>query len=238
MVRDKPVFEVCFWSHLNNTILGRSCPLFLEKEKLRHSLGQPSRSDFVQSEFGDEILMDFQLDYQNHKPLLITLAGLPGTGKTTLAKAFAKNLSLVYLRLDCIEVPFYRYNATSGLKGEGYDAIVNLARENLNLGLDVIVDTVNPLHLIRKLFRDLAKESNANLLQFELKTNNLLLHKKRVEQRKADIVGHNLPTWNKVLNVKYEEWDKSVDGLVTVIFTDNGEKAFSECLDTIQNHLD
>ena len=51
MVRDKPVFEVCFWSHLNNTILGRSCPLFLGKEKLRHSLGQPSRSDFVQFKF-------------------------------------------------------------------------------------------------------------------------------------------------------------------------------------------
>lgn len=52
--------------------------------------------------------MDFQFDCQNHKLLFITLAGLPGTGKTTLAK----NLSLVYLRLDCIEVPFYRYNAT------------------------------------------------------------------------------------------------------------------------------
>ncbi|MEG0253759.1 MAG: AAA family ATPase, partial [Muribaculaceae bacterium] len=185
-----------------------------------------------------DIDMDFQLDYQNHKPLFITLAGLPGTGKTTLAKALAKNLSLVYLRLDCIEAPFYRYNATSGSKGEGYDAIVNLARENLNLGLGVIVDTVNPLHLTRKLFRDLAKESNANLLQFELKTNNLLLHKKRIEQRKADIVGHNLPTWDKVLNVEYEEWDESVDGLVTVIFTDNGETAFSECLGTIRNHLD
>lgn len=172
------------------------------------------------------------------KPLFITLAGLPGTGKTTLAKSLAKKLSLVYLRLDCIEVPFYRYNAASGSKGEGYDAIVNLARENLNLGLDVIVDTVNPLHLTRKLFRDLAKESNANLLQFELKTNNLLLHKKRIEQRKADIIGHNLPTWNKVLNVEYEEWDESVDGLATVIFTDNGKKAFSECLDTIRNHLD
>lgn len=182
--------------------------------------------------------MDFQLDYQNGKPLFITLAGLPGTGKTTMAKLLARKLSLVYLRLDCIEVPFYRYNATSGSKGEGYDAIVNLARENLNLGLGVIADTVNPLHLTRKLFRDLAKESNANLLQLELKTKNLLLHKKRIEQRKADIVGHNLPTWNQVRKAEYEEWDESVDGLATVIFTDNGEKAFSECLDTIRNYLD
>lgn len=145
---------------------------------------------------------------------------------------------MVYLCLNCIEVPFYKYNAISGSKGEGYDAIVNLARENLNLGLGVIVDTVNPLRLTRKSFGDLAKESNANLLQFEFKTNNLLLHKKRIGQRKADIVGHNLPTWNKVLNIEYEEWDESADGLATVIFTDNGENAFSECLDTIRNHLD
>lgn len=41
-----------------------------------------------------------------------------------------------------------------------------------------------------------------------------------------------------MLNVEYEKWDESVDGLVTVIFTDNGETAFSECLDTIRNHLD
>ncbi len=32
VVRDKPVFEVCFWSHLNNTILGRRCPLFFKKK--------------------------------------------------------------------------------------------------------------------------------------------------------------------------------------------------------------
>lgn len=165
------------------------------------------------------------------------MAGLPGTGKTTLAKSLAKKLSLVYLRLDCIEVPFYKCNATSGSKGEGYDAIVNLARENLNLGLGVIVDSVNPLHLTRKLFRDLAKETNTNLLQFELKINDLLLHKKRIEQRNADIIGHNLPSWNNVLNVKYEEWNESVDGVVTVIFTDNGENAFNECLDTIRNYL-
>ena len=46
-----------------------------------------------------------------------------------------------------------------------------------------------------------------------------------MEQRKADIIDPNLPTWNKVLNVEYEEWDESVDSLATVIFTDNGEKA-------------
>lgn len=48
----------------------------------------------------------------------------------------------------------------------------------------------------------------------------------RVQQME---VGDEL-SWNNVLNLGYEEWDENVDGFVTVIFTDNGETAFSECL--------
>ncbi len=48
----------------------------------------------------------------------------------------------------------------------------------------------------------------------------------------------HLPTWDNVLNIEYEKWDESVDGLATIIFTDNGEKALSECLEVIRNHLD
>ena len=45
------MFEVCYWSYFNNTILGQSCHcLFRKSKKLRHSLGRPSRSDFVQFE--------------------------------------------------------------------------------------------------------------------------------------------------------------------------------------------
>ena len=56
----------------------------------------------------------------------------------------------------------------------------------------------------------------------------------RVQQME---VGDKL-SWNNMLNLEYEEWDENVDGFVTVIFTDNGETAFSECLNMIRNHLD
>jgi predicted kinase len=36
--------------------------------------------------------------------LLIVFGGLPGTGKTTLAKAVAKRYAAVYLRIDTIEM--------------------------------------------------------------------------------------------------------------------------------------
>ena len=96
-------------------------------------------------------------------PKLIILAGLPGTGKTTLARLLSKKLSLVYLRVDCIEAPFIAHNPNAGSEGEGYQALINLATENLRIGHGVIIDTVNPLHLSRAMFMDLSKETQERL---------------------------------------------------------------------------
>lgn len=167
------------------------------------------------------------------EPKLIILAGLPGIGKTTLARLLSKELSLVYLRVDCIEAPFSVYNPNAGSKGEGYHALINIAKENLKLGHGVIIDTVNPLHLSRAMFMSLSKEIKAETFQFELKVKNRLLHKKRVEERKSDISSHRVPTWQDVLNREYEEWDENKDGPATVIWMDNSEQAFLTCLKII-----
>ena len=57
--------------HLQNksACLGRSCPLFLGKVKLRHSPGRPSRSDFVQLKFiNQNNPCSLHIEWRGHLP--------------------------------------------------------------------------------------------------------------------------------------------------------------------------
>ena len=168
---------------------------------------------------------------------LIILAGLPGTGKTTLARKLSKKFNYFYLRVDCIEGPFAMTNSKSEQKGEGYEALINLAFENLILGHNVIIDTVNPLHITRKMFNDLAERTKAETIQFELKIKDTFLHKTRVENRKSDIDSLKIPTWNDVMEREYEEWDTNIDGKNYEIWMNDMENAFKGCLKVIKNEF-
>jgi predicted kinase len=85
------------------------------------------------------------------QPMLVVFGGLSGTGKTTLAKAIAKDLAATYLRIDVIEDAL---RASGSLASEigagGYAVAYALAESNLRLGVVVVADSVNPLAITRK----------------------------------------------------------------------------------------
>ncbi|KUF45084.1 AAA family ATPase [Myroides marinus] len=168
---------------------------------------------------------------------LIIFAGLPGTGKTTLARKLSNELNYFYLRVDCIEAPFSKYYSKAGENGEGYEALINLAYENLMLGHNIIIDTVNPLHITRKMFNQLKEDTKSISVQFELKIKSKIKHKNRVEKRKSDLEGLITPIWNDVIEREYEEWDLALDGNRFEIWTDNMENAFQSCLEIVLEKL-
>ena len=62
--------------------------------------------------------------------MLIILSGLPGTGKTTIARQLAHELAAVYLRIDSIEQSIRA--AGRPVEGEGYSvALFDLSAADL-----------------------------------------------------------------------------------------------------------
>ena len=137
--------------------------------------------------------------------MLFALGGLPGAGKSALARALARRLGAVHLRIDTIEQAMR--NAGFTVSGpEGYLAARDLAEDNLRVGRTVIVDSVNPLAVTRAYWRETAARMAVRLVEIEVVCSDRGQHRRRVESRVADIPGLVLPTWQQVLGRQYEPW--------------------------------
>ncbi len=139
------------------------------------------------------------------KPLLIVFGGLPGSGKTTLARALAAHLQGVYLRIDTVEQALRNVGAMK-IGHEGYLAAYAVAGDNLQAGNIVIADSVNPIPVTRDAWRDVALKHAARLFEIEVVCADQAEHKRRVEMRTADIAEHKMPTWQDVLTREYHPW--------------------------------
>ena len=77
--------------------------------------------------------------------MFIVFAGLPCTGKSTIARALAVELGAVWLRIDSLEQAIRESGVVDGdLNDVGYRAAYAVAEDNLRLGRTVIADSVNP----------------------------------------------------------------------------------------------
>ena len=152
---------------------------------------------------------------------LIVLGGLPGTGKSTVASALAQKIGAMHLRIDTIEQAMRDVGQTVA-GPEGYLVARDVARENLRLGLSVIVDAVNPIAYTRELWRVVAAEKAVRLVEIELVCGDAAEHRRRVETRSVDIDGLRLPTWQQVLDREYGPW-------TTATVLDTARRTVEDC---------
>lgn len=163
-----------------------------------------------------------------HMSTLIVVAGLPGTGKTTLATALAGHLRAAYLRVDVVETPLVKAGIDVGPLG--YEIVRQLAASNLAIGTTTIVDLVNPLPVTREMWPALVAETDADLIVFECVLQEADEHRRRVEGRVPDLPGQIVPTWQDVVGREYVPWDEQRDGARHVIDTSDAARAVAQAL--------
>lgn len=140
---------------------------------------------------------------------LIVLSGLPGAGKSTIARALAEAIGAVWLRIDTIEVAIHASGVVPGsLDDAGYRAAYAVAADNLRLGRDVIGDSVNPWSLTRDAWRDAGLGAGARVVEVEVICSDPAEHRRRVETRAIDVPGLVAPTWAEVTGRDYRPWDR------------------------------
>lgn len=138
---------------------------------------------------------------------LFIFAGLPGTGKTTLAQRLARHVRAAHLRVDTIEQGL-RDLCNVRVEGEGYRLSYRIASDNLKLGIDVVADSCNPLELTRREWEQVAQEAGSTFVNIEVTCSEIREHQERLESRCPDIPGLKLPTWQEVEGREYNPWSK------------------------------
>ena len=131
---------------------------------------------------------------------LIVLAGLPGSGKSTVAEGLSRELSAPLFSVDPIEAAMWRGGLAKAETGiAAYGVAVALADEHLRLGHSVIVDAVNPVEAPRAAWRGLATKYRADLRIIECVCVDETVHRRRIESRIRNIDGMPEVTWARVL---------------------------------------
>lgn len=141
--------------------------------------------------------------------MLIVFGGLPGTGKTTIARELARQIGAMHLRIDSIEQAIRDASPdVARLDDSGYRVAYAIAEDNLRIGRTVVADSVNPLPITRDAWLEVGRRAQVSTVEIEVTCSDSREHRSRVEKRKPDISGLRLPNWEQVISREYHPWNR------------------------------
>ena len=120
------------------------------------------------------------MDDQSQLSRLYIFSGLPGTGKSTLAKRLAQETGALYMRIDTVEQALHEL-CNYSVGAEGYQLSYRLIADNLKLGVSAIADSCNTIKLTRDEWEQVATRESAVFSNIEIRCSDSTEHRHRVE---------------------------------------------------------
>ncbi|MDH6180560.1 putative kinase [Microbacteriaceae bacterium SG_E_30_P1] len=141
--------------------------------------------------------------------MLVVMAGLPGTGKSTIGQVVASRLGIPVVPVDPIETAILQAGIASdqptGLAA--YLVAETLAERVLEAGTGVLIDAVNAVAPAREQWVHLAARTGEPIRFIEVVCSDPDLHRERIESWRRSMP-HIQLTWNAVEQSldDYSEW--------------------------------
>jgi predicted kinase len=141
--------------------------------------------------------------------VIVAIGGLPGVGKTTVARELARRMRAAHVRIDALESALVATGLVANpaeLGPEGYGLALAVADTCLAAGGDVVVDAVFPIAISRQPFSELAERRAVPIHWIRLVCSDTAEHRRRVENRVFDLPGAGRPDWAAVTGRETDEW--------------------------------
>lgn len=119
--------------------------------------------------------------------MLVMICGLPGTGKSTLAKAVAEKIDAVYLNSDSIRLGMLEEREyTEEEKKQVYEAMFEKSAEEMKEGKNVVLDATFYKKELRDDAKETADEAGTDFYVIECVTHEDLLRERILNRGKEE----------------------------------------------------
>jgi predicted kinase len=139
---------------------------------------------------------------------LILVTGMPGGGKTTMARMVSRRLQIPVFAKDRVQRVLRDHNLAPANSGDGYYLILDQADEQLSLGLSVILDATFPLDHFRIVASEIASRNKAQFCAIHCFCSDDAVWQARMSNRVQYVPGWKPVGWEDVLRMRtyYQPW--------------------------------